>query len=179
MDASLRRQKIAEKLRFSVRPVTGATLSKEMGVSRQIIVADIAILRSAGEHIFATPEGYVLSPASTEKPTRIIAAQHLGDVALEDELATIVALGGTVVDVSIEHKIYGEFKAMLLIHDRQGVDNFIHALKDSGMSPMSLLTGGVHLHTILADDEQTLNQIEEALLKKGYLVDESFSRPLP
>lgn len=46
-----RRKKILEILRNSSSPVTGDQLAKDLDVSRQVIVLDMALLRSAGTAI--------------------------------------------------------------------------------------------------------------------------------
>ena len=173
MDAKGRREKIADTLKASHTPITGTELARRLHVSRQVIVGDIALLRAGGMQIYATPAGYLLPDGGkTEGARRVIAACHLGEEALLDELLTVTALNGVVEDVSIEHKLYGEFRATLMIRDRAGAEGFVKRMRESGMEPMSLLTGGVHLHTIAAKDEEALNQIEEALLQKGYLLKE-------
>ncbi|MDR3086155.1 MAG: transcription repressor NadR [Christensenellaceae bacterium] len=169
MDAKARREKIAERLKYSRQPVTGAALSQEMGVSRQVIVADIALLRSLGLVIYATPGGYLLPPPLG--PTRSIAARHEGLPAMQEELETIVALGGKVLDISIEHAVYGEFRATLMLQTLEEVSAFINQMKSSGMAPMSALTGGVHMHGIAAGSEKELDAIIEALHSRGFLVE--------
>lgn len=171
MDAKQRREEIAALLRGAKGPITGSDLAKRLHVSRQLIVGDIALLRTGGLEIYATPQGYLL-PAGQQGlgVSRVVAAKHLGEAALRDELETVVDLGGMVVDVSIEHALYGEFKAMLMLRDRAGVETFVGALRNSGMEPLSLLTGGVHLHTLSARDEQALDRIQQALERKGYLL---------
>lgn len=171
MTGKERRALVRAKLLQSETPLTGASLATEMGVSRQVIVADIALLRTAGATIYATPEGYVMPATPLKGVSRVIAAKHLGWKDMREEMVTVVNLGGCMVDVSIEHKIYGEFHSMMLIRDIDGVDAFLFNMRQSGMEPMSALTGGVHLHTITAPDEATLDAIETALRLKGLLVE--------
>ena len=64
MDAKERRSAILQLLRSRTQPVTGGELAQLMGVSRQVIVQDVALLRTSGASIFATPEGYIM-PAAT------------------------------------------------------------------------------------------------------------------
>ena len=47
-NASERRGHIVEQLRASAAPVSGTALAREAGVSRQVIVQDIALLRADG-----------------------------------------------------------------------------------------------------------------------------------
>lgn len=173
LDAKQRRDSIAALLRGAQKPVTGSELARSFGVSRQVIVGDIALLRTGGLEIYATPEGYLL-PREQQGlgASRSLAACHTGWEALCDELMIVVDRGGMVLDVCIEHKIYGEFRAPLMLRDRAGVERFVSALRLSGMEPLSKLTGGVHLHTVSAPDEKTLDGIELALREKGYLLAE-------
>lgn len=50
-----RKQAIIEEIQKSDKPVSASKLAKHFGVSRQIIVGDIALLRAAGTQIIATP----------------------------------------------------------------------------------------------------------------------------
>ena len=173
MDARERRDAIEQLLRNRTAPITGAELAARMAVSRQQIVQDVALLRSGGLAIFATPEGYLLPPASPHaRARRVIAVRHTSVEAMKEELTTIVDLGGTVVDVVIEHAVYGEFRGSLMIHSRAGVETFLRRLSDSRSAPMSALTDGVHLHTIEAPSEEILNAIVAAMRGMGMLLEQ-------
>ena len=54
-----RRKNIITMLKQSDVPVSGTRLGKENGVSRQVIVQDITLLRVEGYDIVATPRGYL------------------------------------------------------------------------------------------------------------------------
>ena len=59
MDGKARRQEIIRLLSRTSGPISGSSLSGMLGVSRQVIVQDIALLRT--EHpILATAQGYLL-----------------------------------------------------------------------------------------------------------------------
>ena len=60
LNAKERRQAILEQLKRAEKPVSATALARQYGVSRQIIVGDVALLRAGGEPISATPRGYVL-----------------------------------------------------------------------------------------------------------------------
>jgi len=60
MTAEKRRASILQQLRAASQPVSATALAKTFGVSRQIVVGDVALLRAAGTDITATPRGYVL-----------------------------------------------------------------------------------------------------------------------
>ena len=87
MTASERRQQIARLLSASQAPISATTLSQELGVSRQIIVGDIALLRAAGQEITATARGYVI-PAQNGLLRRI-ACIHSAEET-RDELDAMV-----------------------------------------------------------------------------------------
>ncbi|MGB9614968.1 MAG: HTH domain-containing protein, partial [Fervidobacterium sp.] len=95
-----RRYEIVEILKKSKSPVKGKDLSQMLGVSRQIIVSDIAQLREEGYRIVSTRDGYLLDTGG--KIRRTIAVKHSSE-EIYDELKTIVENGGKVVDVIVEH----------------------------------------------------------------------------
>lgn len=173
MDANGRRKEIINILKKSEDPVKGTDLSEALQVSRQVIVQDIAILRARGESILATPQGYLM-PKSYEKRklTKTIACTHENNQQLEEELRTIVDLGGKIIDVIVEHPLYGEIKSQLQIGSRHDLSMFMENLKLTNAEPLSSLTGGVHLHTIEVDNEDTFRRIKKALSEKKYLIKE-------
>ena len=124
MTASERRQQIARLLSASQAPISATTLSQELGVSRQIIVGDIALLRAAGQEITATARGYVI-PAQNGLLRRI-ACIHSAEET-RDELDAMVDCGCTVVDVIVEHPVYGQLTAPLHLSSRLDVDQFMNA----------------------------------------------------
>jgi transcriptional regulator of NAD metabolism len=173
MDAGERRQEIINILNKSKDPVKGTELAEKLQVSRQVIVQDIAILRAKGENIFATPQGYLM-PEIYEKDRLIktIVCNHQNNYELEDELRTIVNLGGKIIDVIVEHPLYGEIKSQLQIGSRHDLMLFMDNLKTTKAEPLSSLTDGVHLHTIEVNSEEVFHKIREALSKKKYLIKE-------
>ena len=171
-DGSVRRAEIAALLEKADSPLSAAHLASQLGVSRQVIVQDIALLRTGGQTIFATPEGYLLpalEPAAAAR--RVVAARHRDNAGMRRELETVVRLGGTVVDVSIEHPVYGEISAPLHLRTQAGVDRFMANFETGGTSPISLLTDGVHLHTVEAPSQGAMERILSALREAGILVE--------
>lgn len=72
-----------------------------------------------------------------------------GDDRLEEELYTIVDMGGVVMDVSIEHAIYGELTGRLELSSRYDVDMYLKRFQKTKVQrPISRLTGGKHRHRI-------------------------------
>ncbi|NLT46982.1 MAG: transcription repressor NadR [Clostridiales bacterium] len=167
MKGELRRKKITQLLEESTEPLSGNFLATLLQVSRQIIVQDITLLRASGVNILSTHRGYVLQRDGTR--SRLVKVRH-DDEQIGDELYTIVDAGGKVVDVFVDHEIYGELKAELMLSSRKDVDDFILQLKSGQISPLKHLTDDFHYHTVVAGSEEILDFIEEQLKKKGYLI---------
>lgn len=151
-------------------PISGGSLSKSLDVSRQIIVSDIALLRAEGYDIISTNRGYFLN--SPSGATIVVKVNHT-DEQTEDELNTIVDLGGAVIDVFVHHKVYGKISADLNIRSRRNVKEFIENIKSGKSTPLKNITSNYHYHTISAENEEVLNIIVEELKNKGYLVKEN------
>lgn len=172
MDSWERREAILKLLKDSEKPIKGTDLAKEVDVSRQVIVQDIALLRARGESIIATPQGYIIPKAWEEnKIVKAIVCKHIGYDEIEDELSTIVDMGGKVLDVIVEHPLYGEIKSPLMVSSRLDVKEFMKNLKETNAEPLSTLTDGVHIHSIEVEEEKSLREIERALREKKYLID--------
>lgn len=169
MEAKERRDKIASLLQQNQRPITGTALAKQLGVSRQVIVGDIAILRAAGIDIYATPQGYVILQAAISSAVSVKFACRHGVQDIKTELAVIIDNGGHVLDVSVEHPVYGEIKANLMLASRRDLTDFLRKLKESEAAPLSLVTGGVHLHTVEAPSTEIIQKIAEELKALGIL----------
>lgn len=165
-----RRRSIISLLRRSGSPVVGSDLAKRLDVSRQVIVQDIALLRARGHKILATPRGYLMLDDAPRVNTSV-ACRHSTFEEMEDELSTVVGLGGTVVDVVVEHPLYGEIRGLLMLRTPGDVASFMVRMRTSGAEPLSRLTKGVHLHTLGAPDGATLERVREALRAKGYLLE--------
>lgn len=162
-----RREKIINIIKQNKKPISASALSKELGVSRQAIVGDVALIRASGTPITATPRGYILDEKESQN-IYTIALNHVEE-DVQDELYTIVDLGGHIIDVIVEHPIYGQLTGKLHITSRYDVDQFMEKVKTHNALPLSQLTNGLHLHTIQCSDKQIYNRIVEALDKKEYL----------
>ena len=165
MDASRRRVRILDYLRAAKAPVSATALAKKLSVSRQIIVGDVALLRASGEGVTATPRGYVLD---RPRPglTRTVACLHSG-ADMERELTLVVDQGCTVVNVIVEHPVYGQLTGPLRLSSRYDVGQFLS--RCTGARPLSDLTGGIHLHTLSCPDEDAFCRVREALGAMGIL----------
>ncbi len=165
-----RRNRIKRRLIESAEPVTGSDLATENNVSRQVIVQDMAVLRASGADIQAGPRGYRLHITESDSPKAVIALCHKPEET-EEELYTIVDSGAEVLDVIVEHDIYGEIRGYLHLACRDDVNSFLEQVKSSNAVLLSEMTGGIHLHTITARDNGKLNRAIELLRKRGFLVE--------
>ena len=169
MKAQERRKTIINILLSEDRPIPGGELSEKCGVSRQIIVQDIAVLKGQGFDILSTHNGYLVQKSPYKD--RVVKVKHSTDQT-EDELSTIVELGGTVVDVFVWHKVYGKMSAPLNIFSELQIKQFIEGIRAGKSTELMNITGGYHYHTIRAEKEETLDLIAEVLSKKGYVAPE-------
>lgn len=167
MDANQRRAAVAECLAKAGQPVSATALARQFSVSRQIIVGDIALLRAGGMEVQATPRGYVL-PRTYQGLECRVACLH-GEENLARELEIIVDNGCTVVDVVVEHPIYGQLTGPLHLASRYDVKQFVETLSVQDARPLSLLTDGVHLHTIQCPDQAAYQRVVEQLKEAGIL----------
>lgn len=173
MSSDERRLEIINILNKLDESISGTDLAKRLGVSRQVIVQDIAILRARGERIVATPQGYiVIKDVSQNKLIKSIVCKHLTYEEIEDELKIIVDMGGKILDVIVDHPIYGEIKSSLMINSRLDVENFIKNAKRTNAEPLSSLTEGIHIHSIEVENKEIFEKIKEELKKKNYLIDD-------
>ena len=173
MTGSERRDAIIKQIRESRTPVPGKSLAAAYDVSRQVIVQDIALIRAAGYDIMATNRGYIINEPATV--SRVFKVKH-ADAQVEEELNSIVDLGGCVRNVMVNHRVYGHMEAELNITSRRKTADFIRDLQSGKSSPLKNITSGYHYHTVEADSEETLDLIGEMLREKGFLVEEKKER---
>ena len=143
MHAEERRETILKLLRQSAQPVSASTLAGQLSVSRQIIVGDIALLRAGGADILATPRGYCLQNAAAAGLTRRVAVRH--------------------------DPLYGQLTGPLQLSSRYDVAQFI--ARSHTAQPLSVLTGGIHLHTLLCPSEDAYRRELDALRQAGFLLE--------
>lgn len=162
-----------ELLNTEKDPLSGTALARRMGVSRQVIVQDIALLRATDKNILSTNKGYVIYGKQDGNLTckRVFAVKHT-DEEMREELYSIVDAGAKVLDVIIEHEVYGQLAADLLINSRRDVDEFMAKIQRNTAKPLKELTGDMHFHTVEAESEQILDLVEEGLKEKGFLLPE-------
>lgn len=169
MKADERRNCIVEMLLKEKIAIKGTVLAAQFNVTRQIIVKDIAILRAQGTDIIATPDGYMINYENANRIKCIIAVNHSVDETYT-ELETVVKYGGIIEDVIVEHPLYGEIKGILMIKNLNDLYKFEKELKEVNAKPLSVLTNGVHLHTISADSIENMELIKQELKEKGFIL---------
>jgi len=170
MTCDERRIRILKKLQETDTPLSGTALAKAFHVSRQIIVQDIALMRAENYGILSTNKGYLLRSKKTEntQPKRVFFVKHSTEEVL-DEFKTIVELGGKVLDVAVEHELYGQICVDLLIETEADAGDFYKKLLVCRDNPLKVLTDDCHYHTVSAPSEKLLDFIEAALRSKGFL----------
>ena len=169
MNGEMRRAHLVELLDEASKPVSGTDLAKACGVSRQVVVTDIALLRRDGTDIVSTNRGYVLR-RETARPQRLFKVRHT-DEQIAEELNAIVDLGGIVEDVVINHRTYGRISARLDIASRRDVRRYLEELAASKSAPLMNVTSGYHFHHVSADSEDILDEVALELGSLGFLVD--------
>ena len=169
MTTAERRAAILQQLAHAGAPLAARTLATHYGVSRQVIVQDLAVIRASHPGIISTARGYVLEqPDQPAGCTREFKVRHTPD-RTGQELNLIVDCGGRICNISISHRVYGRVSAEMDIRSRQDVNEFITALNNSNSSALSNATSGYHYHLVEAASEERLDLIEEQLKKAGLL----------
>lgn len=170
MNGEERRAKILTELEQAKSPVTATKLAELCSVTRQIIVADVALLRASGIPIRAEHRGYLLERGDQSRIRKRIICRHERE-EVRDEFYAIVDYGGQVHDVIVEHSIYGQIAVSLAITSRKDADDFVRKTALSGASHLSDLTAGIHIHTLSVDSEESFKNICNALSQLGILID--------
>lgn len=166
MKGAERRMMIFQTLKSAGKPVSGSSFAKQFGVSRQVIVQDIALLRAEGNDIVSTSSGYLLS--EHYKASRVFKVCH-DDASIEKELNMMVDLGGKVKDVFVSHKVYGQLQVELNLNSRADVERYLESISSGNSVPLLNLTSGYHYHTVLAENELILDAIQNKLEEYGFL----------
>lgn len=167
MKGTERRENIIVHLRQEDQPVSAGALAAKYGVSRQVIVQDVALLRAQGMEIQATASGYLLA-GDTLQASRVFKSIH-SDEETGEELTLCVDLGGTVKDVFVYHRVYGVIRAELNISSRLDIRRFLEDVSSGNSTLLKNTTSGYHYHTVTAKNEEILDMIQDALSKRGFL----------
>ena len=164
-----RRRQIVGWLRARSGPVPGGEIAKHFRVSRQCLVQDVAILRASGVEILATPSGYRL-PAEPNRAHRAILACKHPPERTEEELQILLDHGVRILDVIVEHPIYGELRGSLMLESRADLQDFLAHVRASHAALLSSLTDGVHLHTVEASRPELISRAKAQLRSRGFLL---------
>lgn len=170
MTGEERRAEILHRLQETDTPLSGTALAKAFRVSRQIIVQDIALMRAENYGILSTNKGYLLRSEhnANTQAKRVFCVRHATEQVL-DEFLSILELGGKILDVGVEHELYGQIRVDLMIETEADARDFFSRLKDCRDNPLKVLTDDCHYHTVSAPSEKLLDLIQDALNQKGYL----------
>ena len=168
--ASNRKQELLALLKGAKEAMNGQSLAAHFGVTRQIIVQDIALLRADGAQIISTNRGYIYKSSDDNSYVRRLFKVNHKVSDMEDELLAIVDNG--IQNIMIDHPVYGEIQTLLKLTCRRDVSHFLDQASSNDFRPLSDLTNGVHYHLVEADSEQDIDYIEEALNHLGFLVKE-------
>jgi len=172
MTGEQRRQTMLQMLKEQHTPLSGTSLAGIFHVSRQVIVQDIALIRAENHGILSTNKGYLYRSPEAEnlQPKRVFFVRHNTDQVLE-EFLTVIELGGKILDVAVEHELYGQIRVDLLIESRQDACEFNDKLLTCRDNPLKVLTDDCHYHTVAAPSEKLLDLIEAELKSKGFLME--------
>ena len=170
MNGEARRETIRKMLLETRQPLTGTALANALHVSRQVIVQDIALMRAEQTPILSTNKGYLLHPedAPAAQPKRVFFVRHSTEQVME-EFMTVLDLGGRILDVAVEHDLYGPIRADLLIENVRDAAEFVERLAACRDNPLKVLTDDCHFHTVSAPSEKLLDLIEGELRARGFL----------
>lgn len=124
MNTAQRRTEILKLLQQEEKPVAARAMASQFGVSRQVIVQDMAVIRASTPGILSTTRGYVLQQDKDIACTREFKVRH-GQEQAAEELNLIVDCGGRVKNISISHRVYGRVTAEMDIRSRQDVNEFV------------------------------------------------------
>jgi transcriptional regulator of NAD metabolism len=165
-----RRREIITLLKKNKEAITGTVLAEMLGVSRQVIVQDIAVLRAQGTQIIATSNGYALPQSvHANRLIKTLISKHEGFNQMEEELMLIIEYGGKVIDVIVEHPVYGEIIGNLHLTTIDDVHRFMEKVRSTNAKPLASLTEGEHIHTIEIPSEKVFNLLVLELKEKGYI----------
>ncbi|KRL02917.1 transcription repressor NadR [Liquorilactobacillus capillatus] len=160
MNTLQRRNAIKDELQ-NQKLISAKKLALKYGVSRQTIVGDIALLRAQGQPIISTVSGYKYQEAGTAYHG-VVVCQHTIEQTRE-ELEAIISLGGEVVDVLIDHSVYGQIVGTLGLANQADINDFMSRVKNVNHNLLASLTNGIHLHNISCSDEKVFNSIQQRL----------------
>jgi len=170
-DRTLRQQLLLRELEQSGEPVTGTQLATRLQVTRQVVVQDIALLKASGTPVMSTARGYSLAGQREGSQRTVLAVQHTPEQT-RAELFALVDHGIHVVDVIVEHSLYGEITGGLHLRSRHEVESFATQVESQGIALLSSLTSGHHMHTVEFTHPEHLRDAIVALRALGIRVED-------
>lgn len=173
MNNQMRREKLYEILENADRPITGIELSKALDVTRQIIVGDVAILRSSGKPILSTARGYQLQGPAEERGCNRrslhCCSRTMDEDELEAELNAVVDNGGIIRGLTLSHEVYGIIHIDMNIYSRRDVRQYVDKLRASDAPLIVTLTHGAHTLKVETRVDEEMNAVQEGLQELGIL----------
>ena len=171
MTGEMRREQLLQVLKQQGVPLSGTALAKQFSVSRQVIVQDIALMRAENHAIISTNKGYIYRTQEQQNtlPKRVFHLKH-STAQVMDEFLAVLELGGRILDVAVEHELYGQIRVDLMIETVQDARDFTDRLSACKDNPLKVLTDDCHYHTVAAPSEKLLDLIQRELDEKGFLV---------
>lgn len=169
MDSNERRNSIISILKNADSPVNASKLAEKFDVTRQIIVSDIAIIRAMGNPVISEKRGYYVERPESNMLLYTVTCKHTEKQTV-DEFYAVVDNGGKVIDVSVEHPMYGQISANLNVCSRFDAEEFVRIAKESNAKQLCNLTDGIHIHTIAMPDEKAYDRTIKKLEEAGILV---------
>lgn len=167
-----RRRRLLALLSDSRRPVSGSELGQRLNATRQTVVQDVALLRARGEPIVGTARGYLLATSLAPNTHRALLPVHHRPDETEEELSLLIDLGLRIVDVVVDHPVYGEIRGMLMLDSREDLREWLAGIREKRARLLSELTDGIHLHTVDAPRADLLERARRALREKGFLFED-------
>lgn len=172
MTNQTRQRQLIKQLQEATTPITATQLAAQYGVTRQVIVSDIAILRAGGQDILATTRGYLLNQNVTQNSTRYyakLAFKHTAD-EMEQEMRTIISYGGHIESLEVEHPVYGNITVNFTIRSLAELEEFLVQFRAQETEPLSSLTNGIHLHLLSCETKAHFDKMVLALEKLNFLL---------
>jgi transcriptional regulator of NAD metabolism len=128
-------------------------------------------MRAENYGIFSTNKGYLLRSEKNEntQPKRVFYVKH-STQQVPEEFKTVIELGGKILDVAVEHELYGQIRVDLMIETTADANDFYEKLNGCRDNPLKVLTDDCHYHTVAAPSEKLLDLIELELRQKGFLI---------
>lgn len=167
-----RRRRLVDMLSNSPKPLSGTELGQRLGATRQTVAQDVALLRAGGHPIVGAARGYLLATALGPGSHRaILAVRHRPDQT-EEELSLLLDLGIRIVDVTVDHPVYGEIRGMLMLDSREDLREWLAGMREKRARLLSELTEGIHLHTVEAPRLELLERAKSALRQRGFLFED-------